>query len=478
MRDVVLCGMQFGDEGKGSLTDYLAHAVGAKCTVRYNGGSQASHTVVTPEGLTHRFAQLGSGSFLPGCGTMITDNTVVNPDNLIVETGVFSRLTGVSVPDLMRRVRIHRDCLTVTPYHKLLNRMRECSLGSGRRGSVGTGVSEAKRLEAECGELYSVYVRDVIGGGEDRLYEKLCALRELAADFPFDTGSGLPADVAAALEKERAFLLRPDAPAILFADMCNKFRTPNGGVYFPNSVYGPDEAADAIASPAVFEGAQGLLIDGARGLLPNTTCLDTSARYAYTLRDDLLKLGAVKAFLSRHGPGVFPTESAEVSSRVRDKNQESTFWNGAMRFGWFDAVLLRYAQRINGVEALCVSALDQLDAFDTLRVCVGYRYSGPVDAEFHGMFDSVPAPGGERYIRELIKSGTQVSRYLMGCTPVYETVPGWQTPTGACEKAADLPPQCRRYLDLIERQTGLPVALVSVGPARNRKLRLADRNGM
>ena len=471
--------MQFGDEGKGSLTDYLAHAVGAKCTVRYNGGSQASHTVVTPEGLTHRFAQLGSGSFLPGCGTVITDNTVVNPDNLIVETGVFSRLTGESVPDLMRRVRIHQDCLTVTPYHKLLNRMRECSLGSGRRGSVGTGVSEAKRIETEYvgrpeGELYSVYVRDVIGRGEDRLYEKLRALRELAAAFPLENENSLPANVAAALEKERAFLLRPDAPAILFEDMCNKIRTPNGGVYFPNSVYGPAEAAYAIASPAVFEGAQGLLIDGARGLLPNTTCLDTTARYAYTLRNNLLKLGAVKAFLSRHGPGVFPTESAEVSACVKDANQEAAFWNGAMRFGWFDAVLLRYAQRINGVEALCVSALDQLDAFDTLRVCVGYRYSGPVDAEFHETFDSVPAPGGERYIRELIKSGPQVSRYLMRCTPVYETVPGWQTPTGACEKAADLPPQCRRYLDLLERQTGLPVALVSVGPARNRKLRMGE----
>ena len=149
MDSFILCGMQFGDEGKGTFVDYLAHEQNIDCIIRYNGGSQASHTVVTPSNIIHKFSQLGSGMFLNKCHTYITENMVINLDNLMVEMEVFSEKTGISITDLMDRIHIHENCFVVTPYHKLINKLRELSKGDNRRGTVGTGVSEVRHLLAE-----------------------------------------------------------------------------------------------------------------------------------------------------------------------------------------------------------------------------------------------------------------------------------------------------------------------------------------
>ncbi len=474
--------MAFGDEGKGSFVDYLARRIGAAAVVRYNGGSQASHTVVTAAGETHRFAQLGSASFLPGCRTVLSANTVVNPDNLIVETAAFSRLTGVPVPEIVARLRAHEDCLVVTPYHKLLNRLRELSLGGERRGSVGSGVSEAPRVvwdaPPERRETLSVRIRDVAGFGEtDALAEKLSALRETVTEFyaahKAAIERNLPPPLREPIDRERAFLFAPDSPRVLYRDYVNKFRVPNGGVSFPNCVIRRGEPLLAPGEAAVFEGAQGLLLDRDRGIRPNTTCLDTSAAYAKTLSAGrrARTLGAVKAFYTRHGPGVFPTESSEVAARIRDENQDASFWNGAIRFGWFDSVLLRYAQRVNGAEALCVSALDCLGGFESLSVAEAYTYEGPVDAAFERLFSFSPRPGGA-LIRDILQNGPRLGEYLRRCRPLYRILPGWREPLAGIRDPAKLPPAAWTYLRTLEALTGLPVAAVSVGPTAEDKLAL------
>lgn len=149
MDSLILCGMQFGDEGKGTFVDYLAHEKDIDGVVRYNGGSQASHTVITPSEVVHKFSHLGSGMFLEKCHTYLTENMVINLENLLVEMKVFSDKTGISIPELMDRIHIHENCFVVTPYHKLINQLRELSKGADRRGTAGTGVSEVKYLLSE-----------------------------------------------------------------------------------------------------------------------------------------------------------------------------------------------------------------------------------------------------------------------------------------------------------------------------------------
>ena len=147
MRNFVLCGMQFGDEGKGSFVDFLSNEFNANWIIRYNGGSQASHTVTTPDGKIHKFSQLGSGMFNENAKTFLSSNMVINVDNYFREVEVFCKTTGQSMKDILSRVYIDCNCLVVTPYHKLLNKLRELSLGENRRGSVGTGVSEVAYLK-------------------------------------------------------------------------------------------------------------------------------------------------------------------------------------------------------------------------------------------------------------------------------------------------------------------------------------------
>ena len=129
MDNFILCGMQFGDEGKGTFVDYLAHEKNIDCIIRYNGGSQASHTVITPSGKLHKFSQLGSGMFLQKCQTYITENMVINLENLFREVMTFSNESEIPIPNIMDRIHIHENCFVVTPYHKLMNRLREFSKG-------------------------------------------------------------------------------------------------------------------------------------------------------------------------------------------------------------------------------------------------------------------------------------------------------------------------------------------------------------
>lgn len=178
MDNYLLCGMAFGDEGKGTFVDYLSQngLFRDKKLIRYNGGSQASHTVVTEFDKVHKFSQLSAGMFNKEAKTYLLSNMVVNLQNLIVETEVFSKKVGMSVEDILKRVFLESECLIVTPYHKLINKLEEEILGKNSRGSVGTGVSITKYLS----DTQNIGIRISDFKDEAIVIEKLQKLKEYA----------------------------------------------------------------------------------------------------------------------------------------------------------------------------------------------------------------------------------------------------------------------------------------------------------
>lgn len=448
--------MQFGDEGKGTFVDYLVHREKATSVVRYNGGSQASHTVITPDGNLHKFSQLGSGMFYDECHTYLTSNMVVNLDNLLVELEVFENLTHKT--DVIKRMHIHEDCYVVTPYHKLINKLRELTKEE-RRGTVGTGVSEVKHVldEANLG----IQVKDFFAEDQFVVLSKMKQLRKYVADFLNKNNAliekNVPNEMRDSLHMEIDFLMFPMAPERLVTGCLNNYQV------FKGCVYGGDKKF----SGAVFEGSQGLLIDYRYGIKPNTTFLDTSINFAKTMADNAVKIGIAKAFESRHGMGVFPTESEEVN--LKDPNQSVSFWNGSIRFGWFDAVLFRYAQRINKVDELYLSSIDKLDNFEKIKVCNTYRYNGKVDKTFKSLF-IYTIKNGEVIICEIKRNSEELSSYLKKCTPVYMEMDGWLTSTKKATSWEELPTNCRNYITLLEKLTQTRITLVSVGPTREDKV--------
>lgn len=486
MDSFILCGMQFGDEGKGTFVDYLAHEKNVDCVVRYNGGSHASHTVVTPSSVVHKFSQLGSGMFLKKCHTYLTENMVINLDNLLVEMEVFSSKTGVSVSELMDRIHINEECFVVTPYHKLINKLREFSKGANRRGTVGTGVSEVKYLLSEP-KLFpyepslGLQVKDIFNHySNNPIIGRLEALQDYVSEFYQSNKDiiwkNVPEEMKWDLKKEISFLLEPKSFLTIASNYVIKFKQVPQNVSLSKCIYNADELIfRKNCENAIFEGSQGLLIDRIYGIKPNTTFLDTTNHFALDIsyyRDNITKIGIAKAFNSRHGLGVFPTESDYVSGKIFDENQEESFWNGKIRFGWFDAVLFRYAQSINKVDELYLSSLDKLDDFEVINVCNKYNYMGVVDERFEDLFDYSIATDGYITIKGIKVMGDDLGKYLEKCVPIYIHVEGWKSDISNISNKSELPEKCIEYIQLLEELTEIPITVISVGPTRNNKIRM------
>ncbi len=486
MDSFILCGMQFGDEGKGTFVDYLAHEKNIDGVVRYNGGSQASHTVITPSKIIHKFSQLGSGMFLDKCHTYLTENTVINLENLIVEMEVFSEKTGISISDLLDRIHIHENCYVVTPYHKLINKLRELSKGENRRGTVGTGVSEVRYLLAEpklspYEQPLGLQVKDIFNPHSNNpVISRMQALQNYVNNFFRENEDliwqNVPKEITESLKKEIAFLLAPNAFFNIASIYITKFKYATRDVNFSKCIYNSYELSlRKNCQSVIFEGSQGLLIDGKYGIKPNTTFLDTTNHFALDIsyyRNNITKIGIAKAFTSRHGLGVFPTETIDVSSRICDNNQEESFWNGKIRFGWFDAILFRYAQSINQVDELYLSSLDKLDDFETIKVCNEYCYNGIVDEKFKTIFSYFALPDGQIVITDIKEYSEDLGMYLEKCVPKYIVVEGWLCDTSNVSDKNSLPKKCLEYIELLEKLTNIHISIVSVGPTRENKIRM------
>ena len=422
MNHVIVVDLGYGDAGKGTVVDWLCSPFAGEpvhTVVRFNGGAQAGHNVVTADGRHHTFAQFGSGTFWPGVRTFLSRFMLVDPLALAAEA---AHLAAVGVPDALRRLTVDADAPLTTPYHRAANRVRELARGRDRHGSCGMGIGETASY--------------ALG---------------FPADAPRAGDCAAPRVLARKLRLLRDRLgdeLGPlDAPPV--ADLCEAYQAFAAAVPVVDSGY---LARVLRRGRVVFEGAQGVLLDEWRGFHPYTTWSTTTFANAETLLAEALpteagsrgvRLGVVRSYLTRHGPGPFPTEDPTLE--LPEPHNRRGDWQGAFRVGHFDAVALRYAVSVAGsVDALAVTHLDTA-AGRPMRVCDRYLVDGrPVDR-----LD----PGPERDL----DYQSRLTAMLLRARPSYRGLGG------------DWP-------GVIEAALGAPVALLSLGPtAADKRAALLSR---
>lgn len=413
---LVVVGAQWGDEGKGKLVDVLAEE--ADVVVRYQGGANAGHTVVV--GSSKFILRLIPSGILNQHAVCILGNgVVVDPTSLLEE---LEALAGRGIRTEGRLLISDRAHL-VLPYHKLLDQAGELSqhIGTTGRGIGPTYEDKYGRRGFRVADL-----RD-LAAAEELLPARIGRANEMLA---------LAGMTERASVGEHTALLRAVAPKMLPLAI-------DSGAYISRAL--------KSGQKVLLEGAQGALLDVDHGTYPFVTSSNTTAGGASvgagigpTLIDGVL--GVVKAYTTRVGNGPLPT-AAEVADeeRLREVGGEFGSVTGRpRRCGWFDASVVRYAARVNGLTALAVTKLDVLDGFERVLVGKGYEVDG----------------------RHLEDMPAEV-RVLERVRPVYEALQGWCTPTGAARKLTDLPTAARAYLDRLEELAGVPIRYVSVGTRRD-----------
>ncbi|WP_236652512.1 adenylosuccinate synthetase, partial [Streptacidiphilus neutrinimicus] len=364
-RHAVVVDLGFGDAGKGATVDRLCRAMGATTVVRFNGGAQAAHNVVTDEGRHHTFAQFGSGALVPGVRTHLSRFVLVDPLALAAEA---RHLAGIGVRDPFGGLTVDRRALLTTPYHAAANRLREQARGSGRHGSCGMGIGETAAYALDHPE-------DAPTAGDCAAPARLTAvLSRLRARLAGQLGlpvAQLGPPVEDCLPAYRAF-----AQAVRLTD---------------------EEHLPQVLrrERVVFEGAQGVLLDEWYGFHPYTTWSTTTFANASTLlaeagaAADALRLGVVRSYTTRHGPGPLVTEDPALDAALAEPHNATGPWQGAFRRGHFDAVAHRYALGASGgADALAVTHLDAPARAHGLRFCDAYDFAG---GEIR---DLTPAPTG------------------------------------------------------------------------------------
>ncbi len=413
---LVVVGAQWGDEGKGKLVDVLAES--ADVVVRYQGGANAGHTVVV--GDSRFILRLIPSGILNSHAVCILGNGVV-----VDPTALFEELEGLAGRGISTggRLLISDRAHLVMPYHKLLDQAGELSqhIGTTGRGIGPTYEDKYGRRGFRVADL-----RD-LPEAQRLLTDRMSRVNDLLA---------LAGMKERASVEEHAALLEDMAPRMLPL-------TTDTGAYIYQAL--------RSGRRVLLEGAQGALLDVDHGTYPFVTSSNTTAGGASvgagigpTMIDGVL--GVVKAYTTRVGNGPLPTLAApEHEERLRQVGGEFGSVTGRpRRCGWFDATVVRYAARVNGLTALAVTKLDVLDGFDEVPVGTAYEVDGR-------SLDEMPA---------------EVS-VLDRVRPVYETLPGWRTPTGEARRLTDLPRAARSYLDRLEALAGVEVRYVSVGTRRD-----------
>jgi adenylosuccinate synthase len=413
---LVVVGAQWGDEGKGKLVDVLAER--ADVVVRYQGGANAGHTVVIGDS-QFILRQIPSGILHPGVVCVVGNGVVLEPETFFAE---LDQLAQRQV-DTTGRIFVSDRAHLVLPYHKLLDAASEKSqkLGTTGRGigpayedkygRRGIRVTDLRRLECARALLTERVERanrllELMGSSERASFEEHAALLERLAPrlVPLAADTGLL--VHRAVREGRRVLL---------------------------------------------EGAQGSLLDVDHGTYPYVTSSNTTAGGAAVgagIGPTLIHgvLGVVKAYTTRVGNGPLPTEApSPFGEQLRQLGGEFGAVTGRpRRCGWFDATVVRYAARVNGLTGLAVTKLDVLDTFDEIPVCTAYTLGAD-------RCEEMPAE----------------VELLGQVRPQYEVLPGWRQPTGGARRLADLPPQARAYLDRLQALSGVPARYVSVGTRRD-----------
>lgn len=419
MSNVIVVGTQWGDEGKGKYVDFFSDRV--QVVVRYGGGHNAGHTVVAG-GRQFILHIIPSGILHPGVTNIIGNGCVVDPEAFMKEVEGL-RALGVEVGD---NLYLSDRAQLILPYHRVLEAVSEARLGTKRIGTTCRGIGPA--YEDKVG-------RRGIRAGDLRHPE---SLREKVAFLVREKNTWITAtsdeepmevrDIEALLERfSEAALSHVTDTSLLLHNLIKQGRS------------------------VLFEGAQATLLDIDHGTYPFVTSSNATAGGACTGTGISPKaidyiLGVTKAYITRVGQGPLPTEmSDELGEKIRRRGAEYGASTGRpRRCGWFDSVVVRYANRINGLDALGITKLDVLDGLDEIRVCTRYRYRGDVFEEFPGELST-----------------------LEQCEPEYETLPGWAQPSKGVTRIADLPANARKYLETLEELCGVPVEMVSTGPDRD-----------
>jgi adenylosuccinate synthase len=414
LRAHIVVDLGFGDAGKGLLTDFLVRHFDASIVVRYNGGAQAGHNVVTADGRHHTFSQFGSGSFIPRVKTYLSRHVVIHPTALLVEGDL---LQAKSMANPFSRLRISDQALVITPFHQALNRVREKMRGAGRHGSCGVGVGEAVEDSMRhpdsrilAGDLlHPEILRHKAQAVRERMRDEATAL---LTNGPIDSGTLREFDIFNRKEVTDNWitaLSRMRELGLVMDDLV--LRRWLG------------EAEDVV-----FEGAQGVLLDGDAGFHPYTTWSNCTMENAIDLiremapNADVSKVGVLRSYAVRHGPGPLPTETDELRAVIAEHNQFNE-WQGTVRYGWFDAVLARYALgATGGVDHLAVTHMDILPHLKEWNFCQGYRdphrcFNTMSDSTISGnTVTTIPAQN-----LLLLSERAQITQALSKIEPVIET---------------------------------------------------------
>lgn len=332
MQAHIVAGLGFGDEGKATSVDYLTRLYGATLNVRYNGGPQAAHNVVLPNGQQHTFAQICSGYFVPGVMTYLSRHMLVEPFALFKEA---KRLRTVNGDEPFDRLIVDQDCLVVTPFHWIVNRVRETTRGAYPHGSCGMGIGEA-RGDALNG-FPSLYFRD-LALPLSELKHKLQAIRDAKKQqCPTEQLNSVIVDHLAENYQDVFKQLKIGNTPML-KDLLRK-------------------------NVSIFEGAQGVLLDETYGFPPHNTWTDTTFRNAHELLSGTgvksRRIGIMRSFMTRHGAGPMPTETTQIA--YEGDHNVTNMWQGRFRFGYLDLVLIKYAiKAAGGVDGLFLTHCDKI----------------------------------------------------------------------------------------------------------------------
>jgi len=425
LANVVVIGAQWGDEGKGKITDLLSRS--ADVVVRYQGGVNAGHTIVV-DGQVLKLHLIPSGILYPDTICLIGSGTVVDPRVLLQELDMLAGI-GIDASGLKLASTAH----VTMPYHRLLDQAMERQRGTRRIGTTGRGIGPTYSDKAERNGIRMIDLLDAAQLRErlqGPIEEKNLLLERIHGLDPLD-----PEQVIA----EYADYGRRLAPHVVD---CTR------------TIHQAARARQNI----LFEGAQGTLLDLDHGTYPYVTSSNPVAGGACigagvgpTLIDRVI--GVAKAYTTRVGEGPFPTElDGSLSDHLCDRGGEyGTTTGRRRRCGWFDGVIGRYAVEVNGIDCLAITKLDVLDELDEIRVCVAYDMDGQ-------RLDHFPSSSSE----------------FARCRPVYETLPGWQTSTADCRRLDELPATAMAYLRFLAELMEVPIAIVSLGASRDQTIVVED----
>ncbi|QTH42873.1 adenylosuccinate synthase [Cohnella sp. LGH] len=418
MSTVVVVGTQWGDEGKGKITDYLAEK--ADVVARYQGGNNAGHTILI-DNKKYKLTMVPSGIFNQNKLCVIGNGMVINPGALIEEIQ-YIQDNGFSTDNLKISDRAH----VIMPYHLVLDALEEDRKAANKIGTTRKGIGPCYMDKAARN---GIRIADLMV--PEAFAEKA---RAIIADknqviTQMYSGEALDADSIVNEYLELAEKLRP---------------------YVTDTSVVLNDAIDA-GKKVLFEGAQGVMLDIDQGTYPYVTSSNPSAGgvcIGSGVGPSKIRevIGVAKAYTTRVGDGPFPTElDNEIGQWIRDKGHEyGTVTGRPRRVGWFDSVVVRHARRVSGITGLSLNSLDVLTGLDTVKICTAYKFRG-----------------------ELMEHYPANLKLLEECEAVYEELPGWHEDISGAKQISDLPETTQRFIERITELTGIPIAIFSVG--RNRE---------